>query len=114
MSENFESFEVFLKNLNDDLNTIDEKYPNDEENDSCTKCMEKLNIYTRYTMALINSGWFHARDNAEATQSIPSRSLCTDGSSKIQEDLIAVRNCLDDRIQLEEQAIDSLFQGMNR
>lgn len=110
MSENLQNFEDFIKNLNDDLDTVDEKYPDEQESDNCAKCLEKLNIYTRYTMALINS---NSRDNVESQQSIPSP-LCTDGNPKIQDDLNVVRNVLDNRIQLEEQAIDSLLEGKNR
>lgn len=113
MSEHLQNFEDFIKNLNDDLDTVDEKYPDEQESDNCAKCLEKLNIYTRYTMALINSKCYHSRDNVESQQSIPSP-LCTDGNPKIQDDLNVVRNVLDNRIQLEEQAIDSLLEGKNR
>lgn len=110
MSEHLQNFEDFLKSLNGELSALDEKHPADEKNDSCTKCLEKLNIYTRSTMSLLNSGWYHAL-HKNAVEVTASRSLCTDGHAKIQQDFNVVRNCLDNRIQLEEQAIDSLVQG---
>lgn len=90
MSEITQSFEKFIQNLNDELGAISQKYPkNEEAND--------------------DSRW-HSPDDVR-TESTLNRLLCTDGNAKIQNNLNAVRNCLGNRIQVEQQAIESLSEG---
>lgn len=114
MSENqVQNFGDFVQSLNDELHTVDQKYSDDGENANCAKCWEKLNIYARYTTNLINNGRYYSRDISE-NESIPSRSLCSDGNTNIQANMNAVRSCLHNRIQMEDQAIDSLLQGKHK
>lgn len=89
MSENQQqNFEDFIKNRNTELHIVDQKYSNK---------MSKAN----YTTDLI-------------INSIPSRSMCTDANTNIQDDMNLVRNCLDNRLQMDEQAIDALLQGKHK
>lgn len=110
MSKNVENFEEFLKNLNEELEAVCQQHPNDDgENDDCADFSDKLNIFSRYMMELIDSGLC---DDVEI-ESTPSQSMCTDGNTKIQSDLNKVRICLENHIQLADHAIDSLLEGKN-
>lgn len=105
MSENSQqNFKDFVKNLNDELSGIDQKYPDANESDNCAKGLEKLNVYTRFTTDLINSGLCYALEYSEngtiAIENLQSQNALND-----------VRNVLNNRIEMEEQAIDSLLKG---
>lgn len=105
-----ENFKEFVKNLNAEMNAVNRKYPNAEDN-NCGSCLEKLNIFTRYTETLAdNCQNLHGKVH---TESMPSGSICTGANTKIRDDLNVVRNCLENRIQMEEQAIETLLEGRN-
>lgn len=87
-----ENFEEPERNLNDKLDAVSQKNPKDgEENDSCANYLEESHIFPQYTM-------------------VPNR-FSTNGYAKIRNDLSAVRDCLGNRMQVEEQAVKSLLEG---
>lgn len=100
MSENLQQ-EIIMKDLQDALDSIDEKYQDDTEN--CAKCTEKLNIYTRFITGLSN------RDSGPICQQDLDAK-----NAEIQEDLKTVRDCFDSRKEIENQAIASLSEGMEK
>lgn len=98
MSENLQQ-EKIIKDLQDALDSIDEKYHDDTGN--CEKCIEKLNVYTRFVTDLCDKGvCSHYQQDLEAT------------TAKVQHDLNTVRDCLGSRKEIEKQAIESLSEGM--
>lgn len=102
-----QNFEDFIKNLNDELYSIDQKYSNETDNENCTKCLEKLTVYTRCTTHLLNNCYGrHSSQSAGEIESVPRRS-----NANIHDDMNLVRTRLEHRIQMDEQAIDSLSQG---
>lgn len=104
-------FEDYIENLNKELDVVDQKYPDDGESDNCAKCLEKLNVYTRYTMGLINNGWHYLGKLGYENISNFNVSLCTDVPAAIQVDFKVVRDSFENPNQLKEQAIDSLLKG---
>lgn len=109
MSENLQQ-ENIVKNFQDELDSIDEKYQDDTESENCAKCLEKLNIYTRFVADLIDRGLFHNLHGDLDDVSISS--TLEETNAKIQYDLNVVRDCLDNRKEIEKHAIDSLSEGM--
>lgn len=103
MSENLQQ-ENIVKNFQDELDSIDEKYQDDTESENCAKCLEKLNIYTRFVADLIN---LHGD-----LDDVSISSTLEETNAKIQYDLNVVRDCLDNRKEIEKHAIDSLSEGM--
>lgn len=101
MSENLhQNFEISVKNLNDELTCIDQKYPNRDESDNCAKCMEKLNVYTRFTTDLINNSLCQSPDLSE------NENDSEESPSQNASDVAT--------IQMQERAIDSLIQGKTK
>lgn len=108
MSENFEQ-ENLIKNLQNALNSIDEKYPDELDSENGEKCLEKLNVYVQFTMDLLNTGLHphHGVDDA----SMPCAAL--EGTfAKVQHDFDTVRDYLVNENEIEKRAIESLSEGM--
>lgn len=100
----------FIENLNIELDAVNQKYPDDAESENSAKCLEKLNIYTRCTMNLINTG----RNYTEKFEYEQYTDNLDDGNAKTQNDLNVVHNCWDNRIKMVEQAISSILEGRHR
>lgn len=100
MSENLQ-LENEMKNLQEELECIDKKYPYDTED--CANCMEKLTVYTRFIADLSNKELcLHFQQNLDIQTT----------NARVQHDLNTVRDCLDGRKEIEKQAIESLSDGM--
>lgn len=111
MSENLERNKI-VKSLQDELDRIDRKYPDDSESDNCAKCLEKLEVYTRFTPDLVDSSRYsHVQDDFY----IETLSNTLDEvNAKIRNDLIVARDCLENRKEIEREAIDSLVEGKHK
>lgn len=108
MSENLQQNKI-MENLQEELDRIDEKYPDDNENDNCARCFEKLDIYGRYLPDLMdNTPYDNFRDEFDI---VPYSNTIEDSKAKIQHELNVARDCLDNRKDIEKQAIDSLSEG---
>lgn len=104
MSENLKQ-KIIMEKLQEELDRLDEKYPDDND---CAKCFEKLDIYGWYLPNLADSAH---QPIAESIDIDTFTDALEDTRIKIQNELNSARDCLDNRTDIEKQAIDSLTEG---
>lgn len=79
---------------------------NDIENDDCSKSFDKLSIHTQqYTTDLPTSGRYYSYDEWSS-----GHTSYYYANARIQNDLNVVRDCLGQRMQMEEQTIDLIME----
>lgn len=114
MSENLEQSNI-IKKFQDELDRIDQKYPEDTDIDNCAKCFEKLSAYTRFTMDLIDSGrHYHFHDHPKMVSDETVSIKLEETKAKIQLDLNVVRDSLGNQEEIEKQANDSILEGKHK
>lgn len=98
MSQNLQQENV-IKCLQDALDSIDGKYQGDTDN--YAKYMKKVEIFTRFITELSNKGLSpNIQPHLEETK------------VKVEQDLSTVRDYLNKRKRIDQQAISSLSRGM--
>lgn len=110
MSENLQEEENEVHNCQDELHGIVGSHSERSVNEKCAEIIEKINIYNDFITYLLNRVVFPHLDDDCNDVALPS--TLEDANSKIQCDLNVVRDCLDNRKQIEEHAIDLLSEGM--
>lgn len=118
MSEDLQQvFSEFVKKAKDQLAHIDQKYPSDDDfKKECLKYIEKLDIYKIFTERLIEEGTKYlnvithlnvelSKNDADTTSTTSSTILVDE---KIFEDFEFLRKCVDKRVNLEQEASNSL------
>lgn len=116
MSENLqEAFNDFVRHGQAELDRIDQQYPADDDNkEECLKYIEKLNVYKNFTESLIENGFKYidviAHLNGELSKSDPdvTSTASTVADETIFEDFVFLRECVDKRVGLEEEAMNAL------
>lgn len=123
MSENsgpiFNDFHEYVNRMKAELASVDANYCADDSKSESAKNLEKLDIYSRYTDDLICNSYQYldvidhlrkelARNNSD-TLSIGSSSTISEGT--VEDDMNFVRQCLENRLGMEQKAFDSLMQG---
>lgn len=123
MSENLQQvFSDFVKKAEDQLASIDRKYPpNDDFKEECLKYVAKLDIYKNFTKRLIEEGTTFLEVIGHLNQELSRNDVDTTSTTssvllvdeKIFEDFEFLRKCVDKRVNLEEEAMNSLVHLQN-
>lgn len=106
MSENLQQ-ENTMQNFPDEL---DAKVENEVESEKCGEVLKKLNTYRRFITDLINRVDF--QENHACLDDVPISSTLEEANAQIHDDLNVARDCLDNRKEIENHAIDLLLEGM--
>ncbi|XP_031630456.1 golgin IMH1-like [Contarinia nasturtii] len=105
-------FQKFIHQFEDELASIDEQYSDDgDEKDECTKHLEKLQVYEKFTDGLRDISEHYLQVISQLNEGLAHIDSASESASteQIAEDMDFLRKCLESRVKCEEEAIKSLI-----